>query len=481
LSPKIILFNLLACTLTSYSQSITDASLNEIDAGKLSAVIERKLIRLEDKIIVKSEKALERLQKQEARICEKRLASKDSVQTKLKLMEVQSQYKVLEERWKNASSLAPSNIIQYIPYFDTLSSVLKFLDHNNATANLNDAFARIESFNDRLQQAQNIKDFIREREEMLRQELRQFGIVKELKKFNKEVHYYSEQLKEYIEILSDPTKIEKKAIDLLSKTKVFQDFMRRNSLLASLVRLPGDPDDPAFISSSGSLQTRSQVNNLIQQEVGAGGLNADAQFQQNIREGQSQMQQLKHKLMQSGKGSSDDIMPHGFKPRNQKTKSFLQRLEYATNIQAQRATNFFPATTDVGLSVGYKLNDKSILGIGASYKVGLGRGWNDLELSSQGAGVRSYVDWKLKRSIWVSGGYEMNYKSQLRSVPISSPFGGREETAWRQSGLVGLSKVFDVKSKYFKKTKLQLLWDFLSYQQVPRTHAVLFRIEYGFK
>jgi hypothetical protein len=54
-------------------------------------------------------------------------------------------------------------------------------------------------------------------------------------------------------------------------------------------------------------------------------------------------------------------------------------------------------------------------------------------------------------------------------------------TLWQQSGLLGLSKVFDVKSKFFKKTKLQLLWDFLSYQQVPKTQAVLFRIEYGFK
>jgi len=53
--------------------------------------------------------------------------------------------------------------------------------------------------------------------------------------------------------------------------------------------------------------------------------------------------------------------------------------------------------------------------------------------------------------------------------------------AWQQSGLLGLSKVFDVKSKFVKKTKLQLLWDFLSYEQSPQTQAVLFRIEYGFK
>jgi hypothetical protein len=134
------------------------------------------------------------------------------------------------------------------------------------------------------------------------------------------------------------------------------------------------------------------------------------------------------------------------------------------------------------LSVGYKLNDKSIIGVGASYKVGLGHGWNDMELSSQGAGLRSYVDWKLPfpfggtgGGLWISGSYEMNYRSEFKSIDQLKCL-----TAWQRSGLLGLSKVFEVKNKYFRKTKLQLLWDFLSYQQVPRTQPVVFRIGYVF-
>jgi Tfp pilus assembly PilM family ATPase len=68
------------------------------------------------------------------------------------------------------------------------------------------------------------------------------------------------------------------------------------------------------------LQTRTQVNSFINEQVATGGPNAQSQFQQNIQQGQSQMQQLKNKLMQLGGGSSDDIMPQGFKPNNQKTK-----------------------------------------------------------------------------------------------------------------------------------------------------------------
>jgi hypothetical protein len=37
-----------------------------------------------------------------------------------------------------------------------------------------------------------------------------------------------------------------------------------------------------------------------------------------------------------------------------------------------------------------------------------------------------------------------------------------------------------MKSRVFKKTKIQVLWDFLSYTQVPRTQAVLFRVGYDF-
>src|SRR6266542_5692819 len=122
-----------------------------------------------------------------------------------------------------------------------------------------------------MQQAEEIKKFIRERREQLKKQLKQLGLVKELKKYNKEVFYYSEQLKEYKSILNDPDKIEKKALALLSKTKIFQDFMKKNSMLSSLFRMPGDSNDPTYIASLAGLQTRSQVNGLIQQQIAAGG------------------------------------------------------------------------------------------------------------------------------------------------------------------------------------------------------------------
>ncbi len=474
-------------SVTLYGQRTLDSVLSKTNPDKLLACVEKRLSRLETKITSQGAKVLERLLKQEEKIYEKQSTAKDSLEGRLKLLAVQRKYNSIAEKLRDPLSLIASNIREYIPHLDTVSSVLNFLKQNDATANLKETISKIESFNEKLQRAHVINEFICERREILRHELERLHLIKELKRFSKETYYYHEQIKEYKALVSDPRRIEKKVIGLLIKTQAFRDFFRKNSLLASLFSLPRDSDDPGCLASLPGLQTRAEVNNLIQQQFGLSGPGGHAQFQQNVQQAQSQLNQVKEGILKNSPlgavdNRADDIMPKGFKPNNQKTKSVLSRLEYSANIQAERATNFFPATTDLGLSIGFKLNDKSIIGIGASYKAGLGKGWNHLELSSQGAGLRSFIDWKLKGSIWISGGYEMNYKSQLKGVQISSPRGGDQEaTGWQQSGLIGLSKVMDVKSTLFKKTKLQLFWDFLSCQQVPGTHAVVFRICYNLK
>jgi hypothetical protein len=457
LSSKLILLILLFNGGSLFAQSVPDPTLNEIDARKLSTSVENRLSKLEEKIISKTAKTLQRLQGQEEKIYQKQLSTKDSLEARSRLAEIRNRYQAIQREIKSPSSVTLP-VREYIPHLDSINSVLKFLDQNSTTAGLKDALSKIKSFNDKVQRAQDVKDFIMERRQMLRQQLDRMGLLKQLRQFNKEVYYYSEQIREYKELISDPSKIEKKVIEMLSKTKAFQDFVWKNSMLASLFRIPYDPNDAGYLANLAGLQTRGQVNNLMQQQILSSGSNAQAQFRQCIQQAQSQMQQLKNKFIQLGRGSSDDIIPAGFKPNEQKMRSFLKRLEYGTNIQAQRATNFFPATTDIGLSVGYKLNDRSIIGLGASYKIGLGHGWDNMELSSQGMGLRSYLDWKLKGSVWISGGYELNYSSEFKSIDQL-----KNLTAWSCSGLLGLSKVFDVKNKFFNKTKLQLLWDFLSY------------------
>ena len=462
-----------------FSQLKSDSLLGKIDPQKWSATVEREVSKLEKKIISKSQKTLDRLQKQEEKIYRLKLKTSDSLEAKLKLSEIKSKYKELKEKL-TAPLSRKSNI--YIPQLDTLTTAFKFLDQEGLSSNIKDALSKVQSLQGKMHQAEEIKKFMHERKDQIKNQLTNLGVVKELKKINKEVYYYGEQLKEYKSLLKDKSRRQKKALEVLSKTKLFKDFMKKNSMLASLFRMPGDVNDPNYTASLAGLQTRSQVNTLIQNQISAGGPGAQQQFSENLQAAQTQIQQLKNKLNKWGNGSSDDIMPEGFKPNDQKTKSFLQRLELGSSVQTQGARYMFPITSDLGLSLGYKLNDKSVIGVGAAYKLGWGTGWNNIRITHQGLGLRSYMDWKLKGSFWVSGGYEQNFRPALNGVQIPSPFGGsRMAAAWQQSGLIGISKVVSVKSKLFKKTKAQLLWDFLSYQQVPRTQAIVFRIGYNLK
>ncbi len=478
-----ILF-MLAMTAVLFVQAQTDSTNREnIVSIKYLEQISSKSNQLEQKLDKQSDKAIQQLQKQEQRIL-KKLSKIDSLKAKQLLSNATEQYKNLEEKLNNKVS----GLKQYIPSLDTLGTSLKFLRQNpellsktkQAKQKLDDALSKVKGLEGKFQKAEDIKKFLKERRQYLKEQLQQLGFAKELKKLNKQVYYYSEQLNEYKTLLKDHKKAERKAIELLSKTKIFKDFMRKNSQLASLFRLPGgDPTDPNLQVSLAGLQTRVQVNNLIQQQVAAGGPNAQAQFQQNLKDAQGQLNELKNKILSSPLargGSSDDIMPEGFKPNNQKTKSFWNRLEYGTNIQSQKPNGYFPVTSDIGLSLGYKLNDKSVVGVGASYKLGWGQNIRHINITHQGAGLRSFVDWKIKGSFWVNGGYEMNYQSEFNRIELLKDMNG-----WQQSGLVGLSKVVSLKTKFFKKTKLQLLWDFLSYQQVPRTQPIVFRLGYSFK
>jgi hypothetical protein len=434
--------------------------------------------KLDQKLDKQTSKALRQLEKQEARIRQK-LAKTDSSKAAQLASNAKQQYHSLQQKLETPTG----KLQQYIPSLDSLGSSLQFLQQHpellskakEAREKLSDAVSKLKGMEGKLQKAEDVKQFLKERREYLQQQLGNMGFAKEFKKLNKQVYYYSEQLQEYKSLLKDHQKAGKKALELLSKTKLFKDFMRKNSVLAGLFRMPGDPDDPATAAVSlAGLQTRAQVNGLIQQQLAAGGPNAQAQFSQNLQDAQSQLNGLKDQFFKNPPGASGETA-EGFRPNNQKTKSFLQRLELGTNVQSQRSNSYFPVTSDIGLSLGYKLNDKSIIGIGTSYKLGWGQNIRNINITHQGVSARSFVDWKLKGSFWVSGGYEMNYRSGFNSVQQLQNIKG-----WNQSGLLGMSKVVSLKAKFFKQTKLQLLWDFLSYQQVPRTQPVLFRVGYNF-
>jgi hypothetical protein len=470
------------------SSSIYNKILNFPD--KLLNSVQKKAYVFESRLDLQAEKYLARMEKREEKLFRK-MYKIDSTKARILQTESKEKYSQLAQRIKTGVE-APIGIVTggYLPYMDSLKGSLTVLKQSQnlitqsgqITQKLNSSFDQVKLLEAKLQQAEQVKQFIRERKEQIRQVLSRYtklpqSLLRQVKGINKEVYYYAQQIRDYREMISHPEKVERKAFSVLSKTKPFQEFMRKNSMLASLFRLPVDaPNDPAYLQSLAGLQTRAQVNQLVQNQLTLGGPSGSQQISSGLQQAQSQLQTLKDKVSRWGGGGSDMEMPEGFRPQNLKTKTFLQRIVLGTDVQTQRSTSLLPASSDLGISAGYRLNNNnSLIGVGFSYKMGWGQNIQNIHISSQGAGLRSFIDWKLKGSLWVSGGFEMNYRSIFNSLDQL-----RELNAWQQSGLLGVSKKFNVQMKFFKNTKVQVLWDFLSYRQVPRTQPILFRVGYGF-
>lgn len=326
---------------------------------------------------------------------------------------------------------------------------------------------QLKSLQAQIQASADIKKFIKERKQLLKEQLDKFGMSKQLKEVNKEAYYYQQQINEYKAIINDPKKLEEKALGIVRNSTVFKDFMSKNGFLAQLFPMPGGY---GTVDALRGLQTRNGVQQQLTQQLGPG-TNPQQYLQQQVQAAQSELNALKDKVNKMGGGSSELEIPD-FKPNTQKTKSFWKRVEYGFNIQSQKTNALLPTTSDIALTMGYKLNDKTTIGIGYGYKLGWGKNISNIHLTSQGVSLRSYLDSKLKGSIWISGGYEKNYQHEFTKIDQL-----KNVNAWQQSGLIGLSKRYKVGRK---NGNFQLLWDFLSYSQVPQTTALKFRVGYSF-
>ena len=458
-------------------KSVSDKSLR---------LLQKKYDKLNASLDKQTQKVLIRMQRKEEKL-KKQLSRKDSTKAVRLFDNVEDDYKGLQTKLKTPfDSVNVFPLSQYIPGVDSMQTTLRFLQQGSMNLpqdKLNEvakASSELQAVQNKLQKANDIEAFVKARERQLKEQLHNNGLTKELKSINKEAFYYGQRLREYKELLGNKEKAEQKVLGAVRGLHLFQSFMKKNSYLSKLFPTPAGYGNTQALEG---LQTRSDVQAQLQQRFGASpsAFSADGEgaggstnyLQQQMSAAQTQLSALKDKMSKLGiSGGSSDITIPDFKPNSQHTKSFLQRIEYGANIQSERSHSIIPATSDLALTAGYKLNDKSTFGLGASYKMGWGSGGiKHIRISHEGVGLRSYVDIKAKGSIWISGGYEMNY------LQVFSKYEQLKDlNRWQQSGLIGLTKKYKVGKK---ENNLQLLWDFLSYHQVPRSPALKLRVGVG--
>ncbi|WP_232826069.1 hypothetical protein [Chitinophaga alhagiae] len=455
------------------------ARINQVPQKYLSQV-SQKSRQFEKQLNKRSEKALNRLMKQEKKMQQK-LAKIDSIAAKnIFTNSIDSLGRLKAKLKSKTAKLEKFAGGQYFGYLDTLQNSLGFLKDSKewlgkakgAQDKLSGSLKNVKELQAKLQQAEQIKNYIRERRQLLKSQLSQYqGLTKDLQKINKEAYYYAQQINEYKEVFKDTKKAEAKAMELLQKLPAYNDFIQRNSQLASLfnLRSGGGMSGENLEQSLAGLQTRTQVDQLIQQRLGSGGPNARQAVSQEMEAARSQFEELKKNFPDLDNAAD---MPD-FKPKELKTKSFLQRLEFGTNVQFQRSNQYFPTTGDFAGQVGYKFSKDGIVGVGASYRLGMGTGFDNIRFSHQGVGFRSFGDYKLKGTFFVNGGFEYNYNTAFTSsIPLLY------DNGWTRSALLGISKKYKINNKL--KGNLILLYDFLANQQIPKTDPIKFRVGYNF-
>jgi hypothetical protein len=199
---------------------------------------------------------------------------------------------------------------------------------------------------------------------------------------------------------------------------------------------------------------------------------------------QANSEQASESASQPHRGKQVDKSKNNeWQPNPLKTKRFIDRLNYGGTFQADKRNNFFPTSGTLAGQSSYQLHKNSNIGIGASWIIGFdrsrGSGLSELPViqsfNSSGFGMRSFIDFKLRSSIFIQGGYERNYRSLLRVNQLWN-----DKIGVTQSCLLGLKLKYRSSNKQSKPT-LELLYDFMHNQTGQPAFVMRMGVEFNRK
>jgi len=225
--------------------------------ARLFSHIQSKTAHLDRQLTQQTEKMLKKMAQKEAKM-EKKLAGTDSLGARQLFAHSQQEYAALLQKLTLDSGrrrVQPSG--QYQPYVDSLQGSLSFLKLNPQLLNSNSvglpstlqsdlrgATTELQSIQSRLRVANEAKLFVQQRKQQISQYISQHVSVQSLlskpySAMNQEAYYYAQRLQQYRELLNSPDKLEKQALAKLGALPAFQTFMRNNSQLSGLFKIPG--------------------------------------------------------------------------------------------------------------------------------------------------------------------------------------------------------------------------------------------------
>jgi hypothetical protein len=367
----------------------------------------------------------------------------------------------------------------YNPYLDTLTTVTAFLKKilpGNASLQGTDAgvyLRQLQSLQAQYTRVQAIETAFN----TYRKQLQQLpgNCIKALKKpflgISKEYYYYNAHLTEYKTLLAQPEKIEERLLAVVRELPAFKEFIKNNSALAGLFQLPDAPQ-----AGINGLQTRSAMEALLKEKLSFTNADGRGMVAAQLEAAKTKLDELKNKL--PGEDAAG-VLPD-FKPKEIKTKSFLQRTELGINLKFAKSSAFLPSSSELMLQAGYKVSDKVSFGAGFTHRLGWPQNSNHISFAHLGTGISSYFKMKLKGNFYMSGGWEENH-----FTGIKKPGDITKQEGWKSSALLGLGKKINIgKSPLGNKwgrgrplsNSITVLYDFLYQQHNPVTEAVKLRL-----
>lgn len=357
---------------------------------------------------------------------------------------------------------------EYLPYLDSAFGIMSFLKSKSPNLKgITENLDAIKELQHQISAAQEIQQHLQQKLSVIDQfvkanQQKLSKLEARLNKMHSNIAEYSGKIRSVKEVFRDPSKLQEQALAILSTNSQFSSFMQKNSFLSGL--FPGNAT-PANTDASIGLFSRASLTEEISKKIQSsvaetGPVTSKMTVSENV--GNSGLSEILNSLP----GNKQNIPTE---------RTVERKYNFHFTLQTTRANSIYPSMADFALTAGYNIKKKFSIGGGISYKMGMGTGINDIRISSQGVGFRSYADYKWKKALFVTTGFEMNYIEPFSEV--------RNLTAidkWTTSGLIGITKSIDFKSHFIKGMRLQLFWDFLAQGRNVQTQPILFRIGYSF-
>lgn len=269
-----ILFLSVTCVLQA--QDSTNSSVVNIP-DKYIGSVDDKIQNLDKQLSKQTEKYLNNLSRQEEKL-KKQLAKIDSTKAAEVFGDVKKTYESLTQKLNGATGKFDKLTSgEYMAGLDSLQGSLAFLKDaagivsktKDIRQKLGSSLSQVNQLQNKLKEAADIQSYLQERQQQLQQLISGYSnlpqsISKCFGKYQQQAYYYSQQVKEYKEILNNPDKLAKKILSTLQTIPAFSKFFSKYSMLASLFPTPENYGTPQALAG---LQTRADVQGLMQQQL----------------------------------------------------------------------------------------------------------------------------------------------------------------------------------------------------------------------